>query len=765
MFRAISRRLKTRLMVYVIIALTPLIILNLISENQARNALRDAVIANSFEVAASTISATTNLLENMQSLLDAAALALATGHIPPDDANSYLADVMSDSQLATLLALNNQGIVVSSDSPVRVGTNRSSRQWFQAIAVDRNRRYLSDVFITGPARAITEPSGRKVVVMSTGTWENGTLQLVLATAIRPATLSQLVTATGAEGQHVAILDSRGNVIATGFKELMEEPGIVNRSYVPGVGGALQGRRSTFSDWRDPVDGVIKMGVAVPMPNTSWVVIVMQPQQAALAPVMTEARRDMLVLFAFAAVSLLLAWYFGNHITDPLYHLSQDASKVAAGNLDTRSDIQREDEIGHLARSFNEMANNLQAFSRVSQAATSKLKMQELLDSIAYEVHEATGYDLCLIGILDETREEVRIAAANGLQSSIWVDTGIPVGEKVCGQAVAEGRPITIHGMESEDRICVALTEAEEACAAAAIPINLGDKTIGVLCVYAKGDEPIPESDIGLLTTMAAFAAIGIQNSRAYERERHIAETLQRSFLPDIPPSIGNFELAHLYRPALEEAEIGGDFYDFFRTGANQYGLVIGDVAGKGVEAAVTAAMGKYMMRAFAWEDPNPEAVLNRLNNALLVNVIPGNFVTIIYGVLDLDTSVLTFVNAGHELPLLHKSKSGMLNTVDVKGTAAGILPDAKYNAGQIAFEPEDSLLLYTDGATDARRGRDFFDVSGLAAAMLKYCDRWSAQECIEGVFQTIMEFSGGKIRDDIAMMAIRLRSDEAEPAE
>src|SRR5205807_8336647 len=152
--------------------------------------------------------------------------------------------------------------------------------------------------------------------------------------------------------------------------------------------------------------------------------------------------------------------------------------------------------------------------------------------------------------------------------------------------------------------------------------------------------------------IASQAAVAIENARTLEEERTVAHTLQESLLPPANPLIGGYDVKSYYAPASDVMQVGGDYYDFIDLGDGRCGVVLGDVCGKGVTAAVYTAMAKYMLRAYALEDPTPAAVLTRLNRALFSQMSEEcMFITLVYGVLDTRPGQFSYVHGAHPHPL------------------------------------------------------------------------------------------------------------------
>ena len=240
----------------------------------------------------------------------------------------------------------------------------------------------------------------------------------------------------------------------------------------------------------------------------------------------------------------------------------------------------------------------------------------------------------------------------------------------------------------------------------------------------------------------------------YRREHRIAENLQLSFFSQELPQTRGFEIGHHYKAALDEANVGGDFYDLFPLGGNCFGVVIADAAGKGLKAAVYTAMTKYMLRAYALEDKTPETVLARLNDAMSACTPEEVFVTLIYGVLDVDGKTFVYANAGHEPLILYSSAQRSAAALDLTGHALALQQGSQYVAQSVRLEPGDVLLLYTDGLTDAgwgekRMGHDrVLDLVENSASQ-------PAHVLAELLIAAATNFAGGKLDDDAAILIIR----------
>ncbi|HEY3318613.1 MAG TPA: SpoIIE family protein phosphatase [Coriobacteriia bacterium] len=240
---------------------------------------------------------------------------------------------------------------------------------------------------------------------------------------------------------------------------------------------------------------------------------------------------------------------------------------------------------------------------------------------------------------------------------------------------------------------------------------------------------------------------------AYHREHHIADVLQRALLLDVDMDFGGYRVVARYQPALEESDVGGDFYDVFELAPERLALAMGDVSGKGLSAAVHTAMAKYMTRAYAHEDGDPAEVMRRLNSAMYEYTPAELFVTLFYGVLDSEARTLTYCDAGHDLPFLCRRATGEILPLEATGPLAGAFKAADFECRSIELGPGDLLLVYTDGITDARGANESLGVDGLTKVLRSALDR-EPVEIIDRVFEAAFSAADGKMRDDAAVFVL-----------
>ncbi|CAN5561280.1 hypothetical protein BH18ACT16_BH18ACT16_04650 [soil metagenome] len=254
-----------------------------------------------------------------------------------------------------------------------------------------------------------------------------------------------------------------------------------------------------------------------------------------------------------------------------------------------------------------------------------------------------------------------------------------------------------------------------------------------------------------LRVAAVQAGIAIENSQRFERQRAMAKTLQRALVTRDVPNIEGYELAWIYQASEADAEVGGDFYDIFELG-HSVALVVGDISGKGLEAAAQTAMAKYMLRAHALRNNRPDSVLYHLNNALFGRIGTDRFATAFYGVLTAD-HVLEFALGGHPPPFVFRAASATVESITARGHLLGAFEDQTYAAEKTTLEPGDGLVVFTDGLIEARRGDELFGAQRVAASIERHAAGASSEELVQRVYEEARSF--GEVTDDTVVLVLR----------
>ena len=290
-----------------------------------------------------------------------------------------------------------------------------------------------------------------------------------------------------------------------------------------------------------------------------------------------------------------------------------------------------------------------------------------------------------------------------------------------------------------------------------VPLRSRGRTHGVITLATSdSDRRYDESDLAFAVELARRAATAVDTARLYQDRDQVARTLQRTLLPPTLPDIPYAEIAAVYHPAGEGSEIGGDFYDAFETGDGTWTIAIGDVCGKGAAAAAITGLARHTLRAAAFREPSPRAVLERLNRALLREVREESFCTVAAGRLARNGSgaILTASAGGHPAPLVLRN-DGSIVEATAPGTLLGIYDEIDVSDRETMLAPGESVVFYTDGVTEERREGEQFGEDRLKE-LLAGCAGLSATGIAERVERAVLEFQPVAPADDLAVVVLRI---------
>jgi PAS domain S-box-containing protein len=323
--------------------------------------------------------------------------------------------------------------------------------------------------------------------------------------------------------------------------------------------------------------------------------------------------------------------------------------------------------------------------------------------------------------------------------------------------VVENLPPERFAEVAEDDRELELLHALRIGAAVIVPLRARGAVCGAM---ALGFGSLADEDVAFLLAMledvGRRAALALDTARLYEERDSIARTLQRSLLPPTLPSIAGIDVAARYLAAGHGNEVGGDFYDCFATGPGEWAVVIGDVCGKGAEAAAVTALARYTIRTSVLHDRSPAAVLRELNEAILSQRADFRFCTAVHVALEPDEAGgadACLAVGGHPLPLLVRA-DGRVEPAGRPGTLLGVLPDPEVHEESVHLEPGDALVLYTDGVIEASPLDDALGPDRLTD-VLRGCAGLDAAAIATRVEERTLEVQHGRLRDDVAVVVLR----------
>jgi phosphoserine phosphatase RsbU/P len=281
------------------------------------------------------------------------------------------------------------------------------------------------------------------------------------------------------------------------------------------------------------------------------------------------------------------------------------------------------------------------------------------------------------------------------------------------------------------------------------PIELGPRMFGVLTVAHEEIGRFGDEELELLVKVARSSAAAIANALDFQRERRIARALTLGFVPESLPEVAGYDSGLLYAPAAGEPT-GGDVYGAWGLPGGEVAVLVGDVAGKGVETAALSAMVRFFLEARSWDSPEPSEVLAQANAMLMSRLPSDTFVTTFLAVLVPEG--LRYCNAGHLPPLY--VRGGSVCPLESHGLPLGVLEHQSYTSSELTLDPGDLVFAHTDGLIESRRGAEMYGAERLARLVAAAAATHSPQELVHTVHEDVIAWADG-ISDDAVALALR----------
>ncbi|MBE0429817.1 MAG: SpoIIE family protein phosphatase [Thermoleophilia bacterium] len=396
-------------------------------------------------------------------------------------------------------------------------------------------------------------------------------------------------------------------------------------------------------------------------------------------------------------------------------------------------------------------------------------LSDALDDIHEIIHSTLDFEEIMQLVKKEAALEMRCeATAITLRSDDrWVMKylhGFP--ENFTG-AVLEGprashldiagqtqKPVVILDARKDERIDPGLADELGVRSLLSVPLIVKKEVIGdISFAYLSQPVAFSQAQVNFAVKAAAAISLAFENARLYDIERNIAHTLQEAILT-LPEAVPGIEIGYTYRSATETVEVGGDFYDVFALEHDKVGITIGDVSGKGLEAAALTSLIKNSVRAYAHVFASPAMIIEKTNH-LLVDATEDNvFATLFFGILDIGTGTLTWCRAGHPSPVIAGKATTQVLTEG--SPPVGAFEDFTFMEHEHILHPGDTLILYTDGLIEAKRDGVLFGECQLLHTVQKL-RRLETRELPAEIFQAVSDFTGGRLSDDVALLAITIK--------
>jgi serine phosphatase RsbU (regulator of sigma subunit) len=293
--------------------------------------------------------------------------------------------------------------------------------------------------------------------------------------------------------------------------------------------------------------------------------------------------------------------------------------------------------------------------------------------------------------------------------------------------------------------------------AAVLPMAKPGEILGTLTLLSLDPgRPLDQDDVDSAMFVVSQAALAIDNARLYQQQKDFSETMQRTLLPRQLPAVTGLDVGHLYESSAR-VDVGGDVYDFLTLENGRLAVFLGDVTGKGIEAAADMAMAKFSFRALARKWPDPSPFLANANEVIVDEIGSGKFITMLYLLVDPSARKIAWASAGHPAPRI-VTPGGKVSGLGTGGLALGIEPGQKYATERVELEPGCSVVLYTDGVIEARRDGELYGEERLDKALRKH-RKLGAQALAEAILADCRAFAGGELDDDCAIVCLKLAAD------
>ncbi|MHC4761832.1 MAG: PP2C family protein-serine/threonine phosphatase [Planctomycetota bacterium] len=403
------------------------------------------------------------------------------------------------------------------------------------------------------------------------------------------------------------------------------------------------------------------------------------------------------------------------------------------------------------------------FCQLITLVAGAFSLQEVLDKLAEAAVRMVGVKACSIRLLDEQADGLTMRSTYGL-SEAYRNRGVISKEDPVIEAAFSGEAVVLDDMRVDERVKyreAAITEG--LVSQLTVAMEFRGRGIGVLRLYSPKPKRFNEDDIALARAVASHCAVAITNAKLYAKalegarigeQMRLAGVVQRSMIPEKAPEVPGFDIAATYIPCFD---VGGDFYDFIRTGDNCIAVVIADVIGKGVPAAIMASSFRGAVRAYTDCENSRGAIkeiISRLNKMALAEYRDGGFVSLFYAIVDFEEKTMTYCNCGHEPTML--LRNGQVTDLTRGGLVLGVKQETEYEIETVKLRRGDCLLFYTDGLIDAANFEgQFWGLENLQETAGKFCDG-SAEQMVRNILGYRRRFVGlARQIDDTSIIVVK----------
>jgi phosphoserine phosphatase RsbU/P len=417
----------------------------------------------------------------------------------------------------------------------------------------------------------------------------------------------------------------------------------------------------------------------------------------------------------------------------------------------------------LEAQFSSRNDLLGLISKVGVALLSSSGLDETLNQVASLVFEAVPAQRCVIMLRDEEAEggmKILVARQRGKEERL---EEVRISSTVMEEVMKNGKSVLTADAQHDPRYASQTMALLGIRSVLAVPLSVDIKDVfGIIYADSPTDQTtFSEEHLNILTTLASVASIRVENARLleerFERERmerelELATEIQQTFQPSAPPVMDDYEFQGI---SFSCYEIGGDYYDFISLPDRKMLIALGDVSGKGTAAALLMSSLHAAIHAQVTAKSSLHEMIISVNQYLAKNTPTNRFVTLFIAELDPQTGVLSYINAGHNPPIMGHA-SGEIRQLDSGGFPLGILPQAEYEVGQIKLESGDALVIYSDGVSEANNLQgDEFGVERLSQVVSKNITASAAalRDKVESALSSFTQTAPAN--DDITLVIVK----------
>ena len=406
----------------------------------------------------------------------------------------------------------------------------------------------------------------------------------------------------------------------------------------------------------------------------------------------------------------------------------------------------------------QFARQLRALFEISRSFTQSMSLQATLDAVTQTAVETLAIDAAVMRMPDNRGRLLQprsLYVAEGRPRALEpiLARPQPTTPAAIRRLLSSRQPLVLDRRSGAPGNELLLPFLDNGASCVVVPVATPGEVLGMLTLLSLDpSQPMTRERVDLAQSIAAHAALAIDNARLYQQQKEFADAMQRSLLPRDRPDLPGLDLGEAYESSAH-LDVGGDVYDFLALADGRLAIVLGDVTGHGVDAAADMAMAKFVFRSLAREHPQPGEFLVAANDVVATEISMGKFVTLTYVSVDVDRGEVACASAGHPPPrLVHPD--GAVVELAAQGLPLGIEGGERYGEVRELFAPGATLVLYTDGVVEERRGSELYGVERLDDVIRRNRSR-SANEIASTILEDCREYGGGVLVDDCAIVVIK----------